>query len=78
VKGTSQRSAGAYHNHRDDHDQFCELTQASGVLEVHPNQIPVHLMLRVDYTPQSRCNITAALEGIMAQNPVVPDGRAEA
>ena len=29
----------AYNNYRDDHDQFRQLTQASGVLEVHPDQI---------------------------------------
>jgi hypothetical protein len=65
----------AYNNYRDDHDQFRQLTQASGVLEVRPDQILVHLMPRVDYPPQLRRIITARLDGINAQNPVLPDGR---
>jgi hypothetical protein len=64
----------AYNNYRDDHDQFRQLTQASGVLEVHPDQILVHLMPRVNYPPQLRRIITAVLDGINAQNPVLPDG----
>ena len=64
----------AYNNYRDDHDQFRQLTQASGVLEVHPDQIVVHLMPRVHYPPQLRRILTAVLDGINAQNPVLPDG----
>ncbi len=64
----------AYNNYRDDHDQFRQLTQASGVLEVYPDRILVHLMPRVDYPPQLRRIITAVLDGINAQNPVLPDG----
>jgi hypothetical protein len=36
----------AYNNYRDDHDQFRQLTQCSGVLEVAAEQIVVHLMPR--------------------------------
>src|SRR6266571_6621689 len=64
----------AYNNYRDDHDQFRQLTQASGVLEVHPDQILVHLMPRVNYPPQLRRIITAVLDGVNAQKPVLPDG----
>jgi hypothetical protein len=64
----------AYNNYRDDHDQFRQLTQASGVLEIHPNQILVHLMPRVNYPPRLRRIIVAVLDGINAQNPVLPDG----
>ena len=64
----------AYNNYRDDHDQFRQLIQASGVLEVLPDQIVVHLMPRVNYPPQLRRIITAVLDGINAQNPVLPDG----
>lgn len=64
----------AYNNYRDDHDQFRQLTQASGVLEVHPDQILVHLMPRVNYPSQLRRILTAVLDGINAQNPVLPDG----
>lgn len=64
----------AYNNYRDDHDQFRQLTQSSGVLEVHPDQILVHLMPRVNYSPQLRRIITAALDGINTQKLVLPDG----
>jgi len=64
----------AYNNYRDDHDQFRQLTQASGVLEVHPDQILVHLMPRVNYPPQLRRIITTVLDGVNAQKPVLPDG----
>ncbi len=64
----------AYNNYRDDHDQFRQLTQSSGVLEVHPDQILVHLMPRVNYPPQLRRIITAVLDGVNTQKPVLPDG----
>ena len=64
----------AYNNYRDDHDQFRQLTQASGVLEVGPKLIVVHLMPRVGYPPQVRRIIGQVLEGINAQEPVLPDG----
>jgi len=35
-----------YNNYRDDHDQFRQLTQASGVLEMRAEQIVVHLLPR--------------------------------
>jgi hypothetical protein len=64
----------AYNNYRDDHDQFRQLTQASGVLEVGTKQIVVHLMPRVNYPPHLRRILTTVLEGINAQQPVLPDG----
>jgi len=64
----------AYNNYRDDHDQFRQLTQSSGVLEVHPDHILVHLMPRVNYPPQLRRIITAVLDEVNAQNPILPDG----
>jgi len=64
----------AYNNYRDDHGQFRQLTQASGVLEVRPDQIVVHLMPRVNYPPRLRRILAAVLEGINAQEPVLPDG----
>lgn len=64
----------AYNNYRDDHAQFRQLTQASGVLEVRPDQIVVHLMPRVNYPPRLRLILAAVLEGINAQKPVLPDG----
>jgi hypothetical protein len=64
----------AYNNYRDDHDQFRQLIQGSGVLEVRPELILVHLMPRVTYPPQLRRIISAVLETINAQYPVLPDG----
>jgi hypothetical protein len=64
----------AYNNYRDDHGQFRQLTQASGVLEVRPDQIVVHLMPRVNYPPRLRRMLATVLEGINAQTPVLPDG----
>ena len=70
---TLQPFKKAYNNYRDDHDQFRQLTQASGVLEVRAEQIVVHLMPRVSYPPQLRRILTMVLEGINAQHPVLPD-----
>ena len=64
----------AYNNYRDDHDQFRQLTQASGVLEVGAKRVVVHLMPRVGYPPQVRRILGTVLEGINAQEPVLPDG----
>mgnify|MGYP001566821115 CR=1 FL=1 len=64
----------AYNNYRDDHDYFRHLTQASGVLEVQPEQIVVHLMPPVNYSPQLRRIIGGVLEGLNAQAPPLPDG----
>ena len=64
----------AYNNYRDDHDQFRQLTQASGVLEVRAEQITVHLLPRVNYSPQLRRIIGQQLEQINQQQPVLPDG----
>ena len=71
---TLQPFKKAYNNYRDDHDQFRQLTQASGVLEVGPKLIVVHLMPRVGYPPQVRRILSTVLEGINAQEPVLPDG----
>jgi hypothetical protein len=64
----------AYNNYRDDHDQFRQLTQASGVLEVGAEQIVVHLLPRVNYSPQLRRIIGQRLEQLNQQQPVLPDG----
>ena len=64
----------AYNNYRDDHGQFRQLTQASGVLEVGSDQIVVHLMPRVNYAPKVRRILATVLEGINAMEPILPDG----
>jgi hypothetical protein len=64
----------AYNNYRDDHDQFRQLTQASGVLELQSGQIVVHLLPRVSYSPQLRRIITSLLEQLNEKQPTLPDG----
>ena len=64
----------AYNNYRDDHDQFRQLTQASGVVELGAKQVVVHLMPQVDYSPQVRRIIGTLLDDLNAQEPVLPDG----
>jgi hypothetical protein len=64
----------AYNNYRDDHDQFRELTQASGVLEVQTDQIIVHLLPRVNYSPQLRRIIGGVLQQLNERQLVLPDG----
>ena len=64
----------ADNNYRDDHDPFRKLTQASGVLEVRKEQIVVHLLPRVNYSPQLRRIIGQQLDQINEQGPVLPDG----
>ena len=64
----------AYNNYRDDHYQFRQLTQCSGVLELAAGQIVVHLMPRVNYAPRVRRIITELLAELNAKEPVFPDG----
>jgi hypothetical protein len=64
----------AYNNYRDDHGQFRQLTQASGVLEVCSDQIVVHLLPRVNYSPKVRRILATVLEDINAKEPLLPDG----
>jgi hypothetical protein len=63
----------AYNNYRDDHDYFRPLTQASGVLDVQEEQIVVHLMPRVNYSPQLRRIIGGVLQQINQPEPQRPD-----
>ena len=64
----------AYNNYRDDHDQFRQLTQASGVLEIKTDRVVAHLMPQVNYPPQLRRILAAVLKDINTQRPVLPDG----
>ena len=64
----------SYNNYRDDHDQFRQLTQASGVLEIGPERVVAHLMPRINYPPRLRRLLSAVLDEINARNPVLPDG----
>jgi hypothetical protein len=68
----------AYNNYRDDHDQFRQITQASGVLEVKTDRLVAHLMPRVNYPPQLRRILAAVLEASNTQQPVLPDGSGRA
>jgi hypothetical protein len=68
----------AYNNYRDDHDQFRQITQASGVLEVKTDRLVAHLMPRVNYPPQLRRILAAVFEASNTQQPVLPDGSGRA
>ena len=63
----------AYDNYRDDHDQFRQLTQSAGVLEITKDSIVVNIMPRVSFSPQLRRIISKVLEGLNEQQPVLPD-----
>ena len=63
----------AYNNYRDDHDQFRQLTQSPGVLEVTTDSIEVNIMPRVNYPPQLRRIIAKLFEALNAQKIVLPD-----
>jgi len=64
----------AYDNYRDDHDYFRQLIHASGVLEVQAARIVVHLLPRVNYSPQLRRIIDTLLQQLNDANPCLPDG----
>lgn len=64
----------AYDNYRDDHDYFRQLTLASGVLEVGVEKMTVHLMPKVNYSPQLQRIIGKLLEQVNQQGLELPDG----
>jgi len=64
----------AYNNYRDDHDQFRELTQSAGVLEVQSDWIMVHIMPRVNFSPQVCRIIAAVFEELNLKQALLPDG----
>lgn len=64
----------AYDNYRDDHDYFRQLTLASGVLEIGAERITVHLMPKVNYSPQLRRMIGKLLEQVNQEGLPLPDG----
>ena len=66
----------AYDNYRDDHDYFRQLTLSSGVLELGPERVTVHLMPKVNYSPQLRRIIGQTLELVNQQGLELPDGTA--
>ena len=63
----------AYDNYRDDHDQFRQLTQSAGVLEVKADSIMVNIMPRVSYSPQLRRVITKVFQELNKRQLVLPD-----
>ena len=64
----------AYNNYRDDHDYFRQLTLSSGVLEMGAQLVTVHLMPKVNYSPQLRRIIGKLLEQLNQQGLELPDG----
>ena len=66
----------AYDNYRDDHDYFRQLTLSSGVLEIGAEWVTVHLMPKVNYSPQLRRVIGQVLDQINREGLEWPDGTA--
>jgi hypothetical protein len=66
----------AYDNYRDDHDYFRQLTLSSGVLEMGTECVTVHLMPRVNYSPQLQRIIGKLLDEVNQQGLQLPDGTA--
>jgi chromosome segregation ATPase len=64
----------AYDNYRDDHDYFRQLTLSSGVLERGTERITVHLMPKVNYSPQLQRIIGKLLEQVNQEGLQLPDG----
>lgn len=64
----------AYDNYRDDHDYFRQLTLASGVLEMGAERVTVHLLPKVNYSPQLRRIIGKLLEQVNQAGLPLPDG----
>ncbi len=66
----------AYDNYRDDHDYFRQLTLSSGVLEMGTEHVTVHLMPKVNYSPQLQRIIGKLLEQVNREKLQLPDGTA--
>jgi hypothetical protein len=64
----------AYDNYRDDHDYFRQLTLSSGVLEIGTQRVTVHLMPKVNYSPQLQRIIGKLLEQVNQEGLQLPDG----
>jgi len=66
----------AYDNYRDDHDYFRQLTLSSGVLETGTKHVTVHLMPKVNYSPQLQRIVGQLLEQVNQEGLQLPDGTA--
>jgi hypothetical protein len=64
----------AYDNYRDDHDYFRELTQSAGVLSWDAQQIQVHLVTRVNFSPKLQKIISTILGHLNEGGLTLPDG----
>ncbi len=64
----------AYDNYRDDHDYFRQLTLSAGVLRWTGQEVQVHLLPHVNYSPQLWKIIVTLTESLNEQTLVMPDG----
>lgn len=64
----------AYDNYRDDHDYFRQLTLSAGVLRWNGQQIEVHLVPHLNYSPQLRNIIQKLMSSLNERNLTLPDG----
>lgn len=64
----------AYNNYRDDHDYFRQLTLAAGVLRWTGEEIEVHLVPHLNYSPQLRKIIQKLMASLNERKLTLPDG----
>jgi hypothetical protein len=64
----------SYNNYRDDHDYFRQLTLSAGVLRWTGQEVEVHLLPQVNYSPRLRKIITSLMHSLNETGLVLPDG----
>lgn len=64
----------AYNNYRDDHDYFRQLTLTAGVLRWTGQEIEVHLVPHLNYSPQLTNIIHKLMASLNEQELKLPDG----
>jgi hypothetical protein len=64
----------AYDNYRDDHDYFRQLTLAAGVLRWTGQEMEVHLVPHLNYSPQLTNIIQKLMTSLNERKPTLPDG----
>jgi hypothetical protein len=64
----------AYDNYRDDHDYFRQLTLTAGVLRWTGQEMEVHLVPHLNYSPQLTNIIQKLMTSLNERKPALPDG----
>ena len=64
----------AYNNYRDDHDYFRQLTLSAGALRWTGQELEVHILPHVNYSPRLRKIIDSLMQSLNETALVLPDG----